>query len=437
MTIKHFTQNQLKVLLANPNVVKASQKAITYSVDFKTKFIEEYELGKSPTRIFEDAGFDVEVIGTERIKNATFRWKKAVKEHGTLGLRDLRKANSGRPLERVLTPEERVAKLEAENLYLKGELEFIKKLELSEKGSLADKRTSSLTFALIKELSTKRNRSISLFCRLAGVSRSGYYAYKNSCFRTQEAKRELALKKDVEKAIAFRNKKKGTRSIVMTLKNKFGIIMNRKCVQRICRKYDLLSSVRKANPYRKLAKATKEHHVVENKLKRAFKQGIAGKILLTDVTYIQYGNGATAYLSTIKDAQTNEILAHQLSDNLRIDFVLKTVTQLVANHGNRLHQEVLIHSDQGSHYTSPIFQKQLKASGIAQSMSRRGNCWDNAPQESFFGHMKDECDFASCQSYTEVYTMVNDYIDYYNNDRGQWNLKKLAPNDYRYQLVAA
>ena len=117
--------------------------------------------------------------------------------------------------------------------------------------------------------------------------------------------------------------------------------------------------------------------------------------------------------------------------------MLKTITQLVANHGKRLHQEVLIHSDQGSHYTSPKFQKLLKASGITQSMSRRGNRWNNAPQESFIGYMEDECDFAGYQSYTEVYTMVNDYIDYYNNDRGQWNLKKLVPIDYRYQLVAA
>ena len=92
----------------------------------------------------------------------------------------------------------------------------------------------------------------------------------------------------------------------MTLKNKFGITMNRKCVQRICRKYGLLSSVRKANPYRRLAKATKEHCVVENNFKRTFKTGVAGKVRLTDITYIQYGNGAMAYLSTIKDAQTNK-----------------------------------------------------------------------------------------------------------------------------------
>jgi Transposase and inactivated derivatives len=398
MTVKHFTPKQLEILLANPNVVTASSKAITYSIDFKMKFIEEYEQGKSPASIFEEAGFDLQILGADRIKNATSRWKKAVKQDGTLGLRDARKAKSGRPLKRTLTPEEQIAKLEAENLYLKGELDFIKKLELSEKGNQTDKLVPALAFSLIEKLSKKSSRSISLFCRLAGVSRSGYYAYKKSDFRVQKEQRELTLKETIEQAIAFRSKDKGTRSIVMTLKNTFGIIMNRKCVQRICRKFGLLSSVRKANPYRRLAKATKEHRVVGNHLQRAFKPGVAGKVLLTDVTYLPYGNHAMAYLSTVKDAQTNEILAYQLSNNLKIEFVLNTIKQLVEKHGN---------------------------------------CWDNAPQESFFGHMKDQCDFENFQSYVEVQAVVDDYMDYYNNDRGQWNLKKLAPINYRYQLTTA
>ncbi|MGL5054684.1 MAG: IS3 family transposase, partial [Fusobacteriaceae bacterium] len=72
---------------------------------------------------------------------------------------------------------------------------------------------------------------------------------------------------------------------------------------------------------------------------------------------------------------------------------------------------------------------------INQSMSRRGNCWDNAPQESFFGHMKDEIIFHSCNTLSEVKAVIDDYIDYYNNDRCQWNLKKLTPVEYRNQLL--
>ncbi|NVO91205.1 IS3 family transposase, partial [Clostridium butyricum] len=69
--------------------------------------------------------------------------------------------------------------------------------------------------------------------------------------------------------------------------------------------------------------------------------------------------------------------------------------------------------------------------------SRRGNCWDNAPQESFFGHMKDEIDFQSCNTLEELIDMIDDYIDYYNNYRYQWNLKKMTPKQYRNHLLLA
>lgn len=76
----------------------------------------------------------------------------------------------------------------------------------------------------------------------------------------------------------------------MTLENDFGVIYNRKKIQRIMRKYDIVCPIRRANPYRRMAKATKEHRVVPNILERNFKQGIPGKVLLTDITYIQYRN---------------------------------------------------------------------------------------------------------------------------------------------------
>ena len=70
-------------------------------------------------------------------------------------------------------------------------------------------------------------------------------------------------------------------------------------------------------------------------------------------------------------------------------------------------------------------------------MSRRGNCWDNAPQESFFGHMKDEIDYKSCKTFKEIEAMIYRYMNYYNNHRYQWGLKKLTPVKYRNQLLAA
>ena len=177
--------------------------------------------------------------------------------------------------------------------------------------------------------------------------------------------------------------------------------------------------------------------MVPNILNREFKQNIPGKVMLTDITYMPYGNNKMAYLSTIKDSSTNEILAYNLSNSLAIDIVLDTVNKLFKLKSFKLHKNAFIHSDQGSHYTSPIFQKLLKKNNIGQSMSRRGNCWDNAPQESFFGHMKDEIDYKNCTTIEELKILIDDYIDYYNNDRCQWNLKKLTPVQYRNQLLAA
>src|SRR5699024_3633885 len=101
-----------------------------------------------------------------------------------------------------------------------------------------------------------------------------------------------------------RGYKKGSRSIKMILENEFSLLYSRKRIQRIMRKYNIVCPFRKANPYKKIAKATKEHQVVPNKLNREFKQGTPGKVLLTDITYLPYGNNKMAYLSAIKDGST-------------------------------------------------------------------------------------------------------------------------------------
>ncbi|MBW4845121.1 MAG: IS3 family transposase, partial [Lachnospiraceae bacterium] len=107
-----------------------------------------------------------------------------------------------------------------------------------------------------------------------------------------------------------------------------------------------------------------------------------------------------------------------------------TINMLIKNHKKSLQTDAILHSDQGCHYTSISFRQLLKDKELRQSMSRRGNCWDNAPQESFFGHMKDEIHLSRCTTYEELCTEINDYMDYYNNERYQWELAKLSPNQY-------
>ena len=220
----------------------------------------------------------------------------------------------------------------------------------------------------------------------------------------------------------------------MRLLHSPGIVMNVKKIRRLMRKYGLSCPIRKANPYRRMMKSLQTSQIAPNIVSRKFRQA-PRKVLLTDISYLPFKEG-TCYLSTILDAFTHEVLAYRTNQDLKVDFVLDTTDQLIAGYGCTLDDETIVHSDQGCHYTSYAFIRKLKEAGFVQSMSRRGNCWDNAPQESFFGHMKDEIagKVAGCTSFEEVSARVDDWMDYYNNERGQWDLKKLAPCEYHEYL---
>jgi len=153
-------------------------------------------------------------------------------------------------------------------------------------------------------------------------------------------------------------------------------------------------------------------------------------VILTDITYLFYGNCKKCYVSVMKDAYTNEILGYAVSSSMEEDFVLDTVKICMSNHKHEIPQNALIHSDQGIHYKAYSFKQLLHDNELRQSMSRKANCWDNAPQESFFGHMKDEINITSCNIFDDVKKIIDDYIDYYNNDRPQWDLAYLTPSEY-------
>lgn len=437
-----FTSREIKLLQKNPNVQRVSERSITYTDAFKNRFIDEYMTGKLPRQIFMEGGFDVDLIGMKRIEQSAYRWKKAYETNGLLGLTDSRKTASGRPLKRELSPSEVIKRQEAQIKLLEGQIELLKKLEMTERRllnesqNLAPNRIYQLIYETLEQHSFKRLTAY--FCALLGVSRSGYYSYLKA-FEVRKAREQLDLeaKELILKAFKRRGYKKGSRSIKMVLENKYGVLFSRKKIQRIMRKYGIVCPHRRSNPYRKIAKATKEHQVVPNKLNREFKQGVPGKVLLTDITYLPYAGRQMAYLSTIKDASTNEILVYHVSDRITLDIATQTIHKLMNNKKVKLDKDAFIHSDQGSHYTSPRYQKLLKKYGLGQSMSRRGNCWDNAPQESFFGHLKDEVDYRSCQTLNELKAKIKHYINYYNHDRYQWNLKKMTPVQFRNHLLVA
>ncbi|MEV2711149.1 IS3 family transposase [Paenibacillus larvae] len=183
---------------------------------------------------------------------------------------------------------------------------------------------------------------------------------------------------------------------------------------------------------------TQEHHICPNLLKRQFDQGEPEKILLTDITYMHYGTGQWVYLSCVKDGATKQILAHYVSSTLGLSLVKRTLERLLKRLEGNIHPDAIFHFDQGMHYTHPNTRLLVAKAGLKQSMSRKGNCLDNASIETFFG-MKDELEYKDCTSLEELRQRVNEYITYYNSERYQWTLKKMTPDEdeFRNHLIAA
>lgn len=293
------------------------------------------------------------------------------------------------------------------------------------------KVSPSARYQLIYEMTNQSENAISVskLCEIACVSRSGYYDWiSNAEKRRQREEQDEADFELVLSAYKHRGYDKGARGIYMRLLHQNPpVIMNIKKIRRLMKKYQLKCPIRKANPYRRMARAIKTSTTASNLLQLEFREHGARSVLLTDITYLINTKGIRCYLSTIVDAYTKQLLS---CDSSKEDFVLETVNQLIENHGISLNAETLINSDQGAHYKSIKFIQLLKDNELRPSMSRKANCWDNAPQESFFGHMKDEIDISGCETVEEVRSVLNDWTDYYNNDRYQWSLAKLSPNQF-------
>lgn len=212
-----------------------------------------------------------------------------------------------------------------------------------------------------------------------------------------------------------------------------GIIMNHKKIIRIMKKYHLFARIRRRNPYKAMMKKSLEHRTCENKLKRDFNQVVPFTTFSTDITYLPF-NHRFAYLSVVKDVASGEAIAWDMSQSIDMELVMNTVLRMKQTVSSL--SDILIHSDQGCHYTNPLYQEQIKRLGMNQSMSRKGNCLDNAPIESFFGHMKDDIDYKDCKTFEELRLRIDEYMEYYNHERPQWSRKKMTPVQYRNNLLA-
>ena len=218
----------------------------------------------------------------------------------------------------------------------------------------------------------------------------------------------------------------------MILRNKYHMIVNLKRIARIKKQYGLITKIRKKNPYNIMFKKGLEHRTAPNILRQQFRVNEPDKVYSTDISYLIYKGGKKAYLSATKDLATREIVAFNVSSDLSLQTAFSDLEKTLKDKDCN---NLIIHSDQGFHYTHPLYINKLKEFDVIQSMSRKGNCLDNAPIESFFGHLKDDLDIKSCQTFDEVKSLVENYIYYYNNERYQWSLNKMTPAQRRCHLL--
>lgn len=313
--------------------------------------------------------------------------------------------------------------------------------EIREKLGSSDPETCLRVYEWVRDIPTgeKYQDSLSQILLKLGICRSRFYRMCSDAFKAARKSRMEKEKQDLEavrKTSEYGGYPKGSRQIYMQMANVANRHMSRRKIRKLMKKAGIVCPVRKANASRQKAREYLKTHVKPNLLRRRFRLNRPGKVFLTDVTYLDYGENQRAYGSACKDSVTGEVVDFTIRSENDLNLVKETLLALPDGQNESMPDEKLIlHSDQGVLYLTDEFQNTASSRNLTLSMSKRGNCWDNAPQESFFGHFKDECPYKDCSTLEEVRTAVKEYVIYYNTQRGQWNRNKMTPRAYREYLL--
>ena len=253
---------------------------------------------------------------------------------------------------------------------------------------------------------------VAVMCKFFGVSKSGYYDYVKRISRV-EKDFELAEKISLQQKRCFQTY--GYRRMHIWLEQQ-GIHHNPKTILRIMKKYGLLSEIRRRRKWQNLGQQV---HRYENLLNRQFHADRPNAKWVTDISYIHTKEGIL-YLSMIRDLYDNSIVAYKTASSQTVNLVLDTVRLAMRREKKKVAAELQLHSDQGFQYTSQAYFKLMQSYKITPSMSRRGNPYDNVMAENFFSILKTECIYRhKPKSLREANSMIERYIDFYNNERIQ------------------
>ncbi|MDU4618738.1 MAG: IS3 family transposase [Staphylococcus epidermidis] len=355
------------------------------------------------------------------------KWMKVFSEHGEQGLRSLR-VGKKRALHMIDDPVALEVALERSKDKHIQELE--RKVRSLELRVLYLKKPESLSSVrdrvrIIDEL--RQHYPFDQLLQIAQIPRSTFY-YHLKALKSSDKYEEIK-----SRIIEIYNEncgRYGYRRVTLALRQEAGRI-NHKVVQRLMNLLSLKAAI-KVKRYSSWRGALGE--TADNVLKRNFKATRPNEKWVTDVTEFAV-NGRKLYLSPIIDLFNNEVISYSISERPAMAMIDEMLDKAFAKLDKK--STPILHSDQGWQYRHRWYQYQLKASGVVQSMSRRGNCLDNACAECFFGTLKSECFYLNkFNNIEELKTALSDYIHYYNNQRISIKLKGLSPVEYRLKVCS-
>lgn len=270
-----------------------------------------------------------------------------------------------------------------------------------------------------------KNYPIAIQCELFDVSESGYYAWvkREPSQRSQE---DAQLKPIIRKSWDASHRNYGVPRVYEDLQDQ-GLDVGRNRIARLMREIGIQGkTIRKKRP--KTTQSNSAHAAAPNHLNREFTAETNNQVWLSDITYIDTEEGFL-YLAAIIDLYSRQIVGLSMDTQMPTDLVAEALDMALAQRNIKPHQsDLMFHSDRGSQYTSHRFQDQLKKYGIKSSMSRVGNCWDNAPIESFWATLKRECADVTFATFEEARSEIFGYImGFYNQRRRHSALGYLSP----------
>ncbi|MEJ6457527.1 IS3 family transposase [Fusobacterium animalis] len=422
----NIRESNIKYLIAlikkyGYNILREDKNRV-YSKDFKLQAINRILINHES---INSVAIDIGLASNGILHN----WLSKFKENG-YNVVEKKKGRKPKSMtkpkknDKELSEKEKIKKLEDEIIYLKAENEYLKKLRaLVQERELKEKKK----LRVIAELRAKYPFKILL--KIAGISRSVYYYYINK--KDFDEKNKDIIEKIKE--IYYANKGRyGYRRVTLELKNQ-GFNINHKKVQRLMKKFNLQSIIRKKRKYSSYKGQVGK--IADNHIKRDFEATAPNQKWFTDVTEFNL-RGEKLYLSPILDAYGRYIISYDISRSPNLEQINHMLN--LAFKENESYENLIFHSDQGWQYQHSSYQKRLKEKKITQSMSRKGNSLDNGLMECFFGLLKSEMFYEQEEKYKtleELKEAIEDYIYYYNNKRIKEKLKGLTPASYRSQSL--